>query len=93
MVHFYFKAIHFFFFFFSDKDENVYTQQINNERSSITKRSVRSDKYKYKHITERTVETLVVADKNLYHKHGDQNITTYTLTLFNMVSLNEDFYL
>lgn len=32
------------------------------------------------------METLVVADKSLYEKHGDQNITTYTLTLFNMVA-------
>jgi len=35
--------------------------------------------------TPKTVEMLVVVDKNMYHKHGDANITTYTLTLFNMV--------
>lgn len=34
---------------------------------------------------DKTVETLVVVDKKMYHQHGDQNITTYTLTLFNMV--------
>ncbi|XP_041376065.1 A disintegrin and metalloproteinase with thrombospondin motifs 16-like isoform X2 [Gigantopelta aegis] len=35
---------------------------------------------------EKTVETLVVVDKSMFHNHGDKNITTYTLTLFNMVS-------
>ena len=46
--------------------------------------------YKYKFLQEinlaKTVETLVVVDKHMYHKHGDANVTTYTLTLFNMVS-------
>ncbi|XP_067651934.1 A disintegrin and metalloproteinase with thrombospondin motifs 16-like isoform X2 [Haliotis asinina] len=37
-------------------------------------------------VKERTVEMLVVVDKTMYHNHGDKNITTYTLTLFNMVS-------
>nr|XP_022335745.1 A disintegrin and metalloproteinase with thrombospondin motifs 16-like [Crassostrea virginica] len=32
------------------------------------------------------VETLVVVDKIMYYKHGKDNITTFTLTLFNMVS-------
>lgn len=35
---------------------------------------------------EWTVETLVVVDKIMYYKHGKDNITTFTLTLFNMVS-------
>lgn len=34
---------------------------------------------------EWTVETLVVVDKIMYYKHGKDNITTFTLTLFNMV--------
>ena len=46
--------------------------------------------YKYKFLQElnvaKTVETLVVVDKHMYHNHGDANVTTYTLTLFNMVS-------
>lgn len=46
--------------------------------------------YKYKFMQElnvaKTVETLVVVDKHMYHDHGDANITTYTLTLFNMLS-------
>ena len=45
--------------------------------------------YKYKFLHQlnvaKTVETLVVVDKHMYHTHGDANITTYTLTLFNMV--------
>ncbi|KAH3773199.1 hypothetical protein DPMN_174556, partial [Dreissena polymorpha] len=53
---------------------------------SVEKRSA----YKYKFLKEmntpKTVEVLVVVDKNMYHNHGDANITTYTLTLFNMLS-------
>lgn len=53
---------------------------------SVEKRAA----YKYKFLKEmnspKTVEMLVVVDKNMYHKHGDANVTTYTLTLFNMVS-------
>ncbi|XP_014781094.1 A disintegrin and metalloproteinase with thrombospondin motifs 16 [Octopus bimaculoides] len=37
-------------------------------------------------LADRTVETLVVVDKVMYKKHGEDYITTYTLTLFNMVS-------
>ncbi|XP_067853626.1 A disintegrin and metalloproteinase with thrombospondin motifs 18 [Heptranchias perlo] len=33
-----------------------------------------------------TVETLVVADKKMMEKHGKENITTYILTVMNMVS-------
>ncbi|XP_055504807.1 A disintegrin and metalloproteinase with thrombospondin motifs 18 [Leucoraja erinacea] len=33
-----------------------------------------------------TVETLVVADKKMLEKHGQENITTYILTVMNMVS-------
>lgn len=37
-------------------------------------------------LSDRTVETLVVVDKVMFEKHGNANITTYTLTLFNMVA-------
>lgn len=40
---------------------------------------------------EWTVETLVVVDKIMYYKHGKDNITTFTLTLFNMVK--HQFYI
>lgn len=35
------------------------------------------------------VETLVVADKKMLEKHGRDNVTTYVLTVMNMVSLGE----
>ncbi|XP_076112520.1 A disintegrin and metalloproteinase with thrombospondin motifs 16-like isoform X2 [Mytilus galloprovincialis] len=68
--------------------DNLYSSESNHD-SSINKRSLKSDNNRHKRkdpLADRTVETLVVADKNLYQKHGDQNITTYTLTLFNMVA-------
>ncbi|CAC5398721.1 A disintegrin and metalloproteinase with thrombospondin motifs 5,A disintegrin and metalloproteinase with thrombospondin motifs 18,A disintegrin and metalloproteinase with thrombospondin motifs 16 [Mytilus coruscus] len=68
--------------------DNLYSSESNHD-SSINKRSLKSEYNRHKrkdHLADRTVETLVVADKNLYQKHGDQNITTYTLTLFNMVA-------
>ena len=65
----------------SDKEESVYSPELPH---SISKRSV-DEEQKKPPLADRVVETLVVADKNLYLKHGDQNITTYTLTLFNMV--------
>lgn len=34
----------------------------------------------------RSVETLVVADRDMVLKHGTDNVTTYILTVFNMVS-------
>ena len=33
------------------------------------------------------VETLVVADKKMLEKHGRENVTTYVLTVMNMVSV------
>lgn len=35
----------------------------------------------------KTVETLVVVDKHVYWKHGRNNITTYVLSMFNIVSI------
>jgi hypothetical protein len=62
-------------------------QSLDKSLHSVEKRAA----FKYKFLREmsspKTVEMLVVVDKNMYHKHGDANITTYTLTLFNMVSL------
>lgn len=34
---------------------------------------------------KRSVETLVVADRAMVGKHGTENVTTYVLTVFNMV--------
>ncbi|XP_045191522.2 A disintegrin and metalloproteinase with thrombospondin motifs 18-like isoform X2 [Mercenaria mercenaria] len=66
------------------EDENY--NSLDKSFHSVEKRAA----YKYKFLREmnspKTVEMLVVVDKNMYHKHGDANITTYTLTLFNMLS-------
>ncbi|XP_035209664.1 A disintegrin and metalloproteinase with thrombospondin motifs 16-like isoform X2 [Stegodyphus dumicola] len=35
----------------------------------------------------RSVETLVVADREMVRKHGTENVTTYLLTVFNMVAM------
>lgn len=35
---------------------------------------------------ERVVELLAVADKTMVQTHGQHNVTTYVLTIFNMVS-------
>lgn len=65
-------------------DDDTYNS-LDKSFHSVEKRAA----YKYKFLREmnspKTVEMLVVVDKNMYHKHGDANITTYTLTLFNMV--------
>ena len=59
---------------------------VDDDSHSLERRAA----YKYKFLQElnvaKTVETLVVVDKHMYHNHGDANVTTYTLTLFNMVS-------
>ncbi|KAK3086103.1 hypothetical protein FSP39_013590 [Pinctada imbricata] len=62
--------------------------ELNNTSRDVDRRS--QFKWRFQNALiereERTVETLVVVDKTLYHKHGKDNITTYTLTLFNMVA-------
>lgn len=35
------------------------------------------------------VETLVVADKKMLEKHGRENVTTYILTVMNMVRMEK----
>ncbi|KAL8594305.1 hypothetical protein ACOMHN_001007 [Nucella lapillus] len=49
------------------------------------RRSLRKWKYLQRG-SEKTMEMLVVVDKSMMDRHGNKNITTYTLTLFNMVS-------
>ncbi|XP_055935931.1 A disintegrin and metalloproteinase with thrombospondin motifs 16-like [Argiope bruennichi] len=36
---------------------------------------------------QRSIETLVVADREMIKKHGTENVTTYLLTVFNMVAM------
>ncbi|WAR11678.1 ATS18-like protein [Mya arenaria] len=70
---------------YNDLEKNFHSV----EKRSVTSLEKRSA-YKYRFLKEmnmpKTVEVLVVVDKNMYHNHGDANITTYTLTLFNMLS-------
>lgn len=65
-------------------DNDIY-DPLDKSYHSVEKRS--AYKFQKEMNSPKTVEMLVVVDKNMYHKHGDANITTYTLTLFNMVSL------
>ncbi|XP_050399474.1 A disintegrin and metalloproteinase with thrombospondin motifs 16 isoform X2 [Patella vulgata] len=65
---------------YSDLGENPYTDPVHREKRSSFKWIQKENK------EPKTVETLVVVDKTMFHRHGDSNITTYTLTLFNMVS-------
>ena len=48
------------------------------------RRSLRKWKYLQRG-REKTMEMLVVVDKSMLDRHGSKNVTTYTLTLFNMV--------
>ncbi|KAL3859810.1 hypothetical protein ACJMK2_010003, partial [Sinanodonta woodiana] len=32
----------------------------------------------------RAVETLVVVDRNMFHNHARENLTTYVLSIFNI---------
>ena len=36
---------------------------------------------------DKYVEILVVVDKTMFEKHGSNNVTTYALTLLNMVMI------
>ncbi|XP_048253836.1 A disintegrin and metalloproteinase with thrombospondin motifs 16-like [Haliotis rufescens] len=49
-------------------------------------RERRSPHHVYGSPHDRTVETLVVVDKAMFWKHGRDNITTYVLSIFNIVS-------
>lgn len=59
----------------------------NDGNSTVLSRGRRSlTRWKYlQNSNEKTMEMLVVVDKTMIDRHGNQNVTTYTLTLFNMV--------
>ena len=56
------------------------------QRSPPGHREQRSPRHKYGSVQDRTVETLVVVDKSMFWEHGRHNITTYVLSIFNIVS-------
>lgn len=60
-------------------DFNKYAKKGQTFHRARRKRSYRN--------VERTVETLVVVDRKLYLKHGRENITTYVLSIFNIVGI------
>lgn len=59
-------------------DYSKYAKSTKMFHRARRKRSYRS--------SERRVETLVVVDQDMYKKHGRENITTYVLSIFNIVS-------
>ncbi|KAL4235465.1 A disintegrin and metalloproteinase with thrombospondin motifs 18 [Mactra antiquata] len=59
-------------------DLNRYAKSKQIFHRARRKRSYRS--------SERRVETLVVVDQDMYQKHGRENVTTYVLSIFNIVS-------
>ena len=68
----------------SEEDEEE-----EEEGKSARRRRKRSQR-KWKYLqrgSEKTMEMLVVVDKTMMDRHGNKNITTYTLTLFNMVCI------
>uniref|UniRef100_H2ZWR1 ADAM metallopeptidase with thrombospondin type 1 motif 18 n=1 Tax=Latimeria chalumnae TaxID=7897 RepID=H2ZWR1_LATCH len=62
--------------------EDVYILSDEYEKSSRLKRSALNSQKSGK----LNVETLVVADRKMVEKHGKENVTTYILTVMNMVS-------
>uniref|UniRef100_T1J287 Peptidase M12B domain-containing protein n=1 Tax=Strigamia maritima TaxID=126957 RepID=T1J287_STRMM len=56
-------------------------EALPDEYETTPRREKRSVKLKH-----RKVETLVVVDHDMIKKHGEENITTYVLTIFNMVA-------
>jgi len=64
--------------YFADiSDFNKYAKSGQMYHRARRKRSYRN--------VERTVETLVVVDRELFRKHGRENVTTYILSIFNIV--------
>lgn len=57
-----------------------------NRYFNPTRRKRHSAKRISRGVREKSVEILVVVDKYVYWKHGRQNITTYILSIFNIVS-------
>ncbi|KAH3784823.1 hypothetical protein DPMN_162894 [Dreissena polymorpha] len=58
----------------------------NHAAFSDQSRSSRRRKKRSYESVERSVETLVVVDQDMYRKHGRENVTTYVLSIFNIVS-------
>ena len=63
---------------FFSPDFRKYARSRHQFHRTRRKRSYRSK--------QRTVETLVVLDKDMYKSHGRENVTTYVLSIFNIVS-------
>ncbi|XP_046367017.1 A disintegrin and metalloproteinase with thrombospondin motifs 16-like isoform X2 [Haliotis rufescens] len=71
---------------FESQKYSAFTQAFQDDIYGRWRRASRKQWPQTQAVMERTVEMLVVVDKTMFHNHGDKNITTYTLTLFNMVS-------
>uniref|UniRef100_A0A8C4SLX1 ADAM metallopeptidase with thrombospondin type 1 motif, 16 n=1 Tax=Erpetoichthys calabaricus TaxID=27687 RepID=A0A8C4SLX1_ERPCA len=64
-------------------EEDIYILPDEYKYLSRTKRSVMFKSHRNKQLN---VETLVVVDRKMMENHGNENITTYVLTILNMVS-------
>ncbi|XP_025116256.1 A disintegrin and metalloproteinase with thrombospondin motifs 18-like [Pomacea canaliculata] len=63
--------------------------QVEGRKAGMQRARRRRSLSKWKYLqraSEKTMEMLVVVDKTMLQRHGNKNVTTYTLTLFNMVS-------
>ncbi|OWF56393.1 A disintegrin and metalloproteinase with thrombospondin motifs 18-like [Mizuhopecten yessoensis] len=65
---------------------NARRQQDSLSNTKRQQGSSSSDRRRQEFSRTKTVETLVVVDQHVYVKHGRQNVTTYVLSMFNMVS-------
>lgn len=62
--------------------------QVEGRKAGMQRPRRRRSLSKWKYLqraSEKTMEMLVVVDKTMLQRHGNKNVTTYTLTLFNMV--------
>ncbi|GIY02351.1 a disintegrin and metalloproteinase with thrombospondin motifs 16 [Caerostris extrusa] len=61
---------------------------LRKKKKDTPEGSERGEKRRHHHRrNQRSIETLVVADREMVKKHGTENVTTYLLTVFNMVAM------
>ncbi|XP_054709975.1 A disintegrin and metalloproteinase with thrombospondin motifs 18-like [Uloborus diversus] len=60
---------------------------VSRRESLRMRHNNRTRVFQYHGRHRRSVETLVVADREMVRKHGTENVTSYLLTVFNMVAM------
>ncbi|XP_052815823.1 A disintegrin and metalloproteinase with thrombospondin motifs 16-like [Mya arenaria] len=68
------------------KNNYQMSEDFNNYAKLDGRRSKTRRKKRSYETVGRSVETLVVVDRDMFIKHGRQNVTTYVLSIFNIVS-------